>query len=110
MGGRAAARRPLPGHRAPGAHAHRRHRWRALGAAEGRAGGVRYAEPGADDTAGTAVATARLGEDALADVRVVYRQKPKLEGGYHFGSRIAFDGKGHVFISQSSWHMTESWF
>lgn len=59
-----------------------------------------YAEPGADDTAGTAVATARLGEDALADVRVVYRQEPKLEGGYHFGSRIAFDGKGHVFISQ----------
>ncbi|HZH44305.1 MAG TPA: PQQ-dependent sugar dehydrogenase [Lysobacter sp.] len=59
-----------------------------------------YAEPGPDDTAGTAVATAVLGRDALTDLTVVYRQEPKLEGGYHFGSRIVFDGKGHVFISQ----------
>ena len=59
-----------------------------------------FAEPGDGGTAGTAVATATLGTDALTDVRVVYRQVPKLEGGMHFGSRIAFDGKGHVFISQ----------
>jgi glucose/arabinose dehydrogenase len=36
----------------------------------------------------------------LHDVRVIYRQQPKLVGPNHFGSRIAFDGKGHVFISQ----------
>ena len=59
-----------------------------------------YAEPGDDGTAGTAVATATLGAAALGDVRVVYRQEPKLDGSTHFGSRIAFDGKGHVFISQ----------
>ena len=59
-----------------------------------------FAEPGDGGTAGTAVATATLGTNALTDVRVVYRQVPKLEGGMHFGSRIAFDGKGHVFISQ----------
>ena len=64
-----------------------------------------FAEPGENDTAGTAVATATLGTDALRDVQVIYRQIPKLEGGNHFGSRIAFDtinGKsgGHVFISQ----------
>ena len=59
-----------------------------------------FAEPGDGGTAATAVATATLGTDALTDVRVVYRQVPKLEGGMHFGSRIAFDGKGHVFISQ----------
>ena len=59
-----------------------------------------YAEPGEDGTAGTAVATATLGASALSDVQVIYRQLPKLEGGNHFGSRIAFDGKGHVFISQ----------
>ena len=59
-----------------------------------------FAEPGEGDTAGTAVATATLGDAALSDVRVIYRQLPKLEGGNHFGSRIAFDGKGHVFISQ----------
>jgi glucose/arabinose dehydrogenase len=58
-----------------------------------------YAEPGPDDTAGTAVATATLGKAALSNMRVVYRQEPKLEGPNHFGSRIAFDGKGHVFIS-----------
>lgn len=59
-----------------------------------------YAEPGDGDTAGTAVATATLGDAALTDLAVIYRQVPKVEGGQHFGSRIAFDGKGHVFISQ----------
>lgn len=59
-----------------------------------------YAEPGNDGTAGTAVAIATLGDDALSDLHVMYRQLPKLDGGMHFGSRIAFDGKGHVFISQ----------
>ena len=59
-----------------------------------------FAEPGEGDTAGTAVATATLGDAALSDVHVIYRQLPKLEGGNHFGSRIAFDGKGHVFISK----------
>jgi len=59
-----------------------------------------YAEPGEDDTAGTAVATATLGDIALDDVKVIYRQQPKLEGANHFGSRLAFDNAGHVFISQ----------
>jgi glucose/arabinose dehydrogenase len=59
-----------------------------------------YAEPGDEDTAGTAVATATLGDSALSNVRVVYRQQPKVTGGAHFGSRIVFDGHGHVFISQ----------
>lgn len=59
-----------------------------------------YAEPGEGGTAGTAVATATLGASALEDVRVLYRQQPKVKGGNHFGSRIAFDGNGHVFISQ----------
>ncbi len=59
-----------------------------------------FAEPGNGDTAGTAVATATLGTDALTDLNVIYRQLPKLDGGAHFGSRIAFDGNAHVFISQ----------
>jgi len=59
-----------------------------------------FAEPGADDTAGTAAAMATLEGNALKDVRVFYRQMPKLDGGNHFGSRIVFDGHGHVFISQ----------
>ncbi|MUV14468.1 PQQ-dependent sugar dehydrogenase [Noviluteimonas gilva] len=59
-----------------------------------------FAEPADDGTAGTAVATATLVDTALHDVRVIYRQQPKLTGGAHFGSRIVFDGHGHVFISQ----------
>ncbi len=59
-----------------------------------------YSEPGPDGSAGTAVATATLGDKALSDVKVFYRQEPKLVGPNHFGSRIVFDGKGHVFISQ----------
>lgn len=59
-----------------------------------------YAEPGEDDTAGTAVSIATWNGTALADVRRVYQQQPKLDGGNHFGSRIAFDGHGHMFISQ----------
>jgi glucose/arabinose dehydrogenase len=59
-----------------------------------------YAEPGPDGTAGTTAASATLGDGALTGVRVVYRQVPKLEGPNHFGSRIAFDGHGHVFITQ----------
>jgi glucose/arabinose dehydrogenase len=59
-----------------------------------------YAEPGDNGSAGTAGASAVLGDNRLDDVRVVYRQQPKLVGPNHFGSRIAFDGKGHVFITQ----------
>lgn len=64
-----------------------------------------YAEAGEGGTAGTAVAIATLGEGTLEDVKVLYRQQPKLVGPNHFGSRIAFDGTppgsgGHVFISQ----------
>lgn len=66
-----------------------------------------YAEPGPEDTAGTAVATATLGDAALSDLRVVYRQAPKLTGPNHFGSRIAFDDEGHVFISQGERNQKE---
>ena len=66
-----------------------------------------YSEPGENGTAGTAVATATLGDTALSDLRVLYRQLPKLDGGMHFGSRIAFDGRGHVFISQGERNQKE---
>ena len=59
-----------------------------------------YAEPGDNGSAGTAAASAVLGDKRLDDIRVVYRQQPKLVGPNHFGSRIAFEGKGHVFITQ----------
>jgi len=57
-----------------------------------------FAEPGADG-AGTAVARARLGETALDDVQVIFRQVPKTGGGLHFGCRIAPTRAGPVFIA-----------
>ncbi|MGY3265064.1 PQQ-dependent sugar dehydrogenase [Lysobacter sp. HA35] len=59
-----------------------------------------YAEPGPDGTAGTAAGYGVLDGMALTGFRVIYRQQPKLEGPNHFGSRVAFDRDGHVFISQ----------
>ena len=59
-----------------------------------------YAEPGADGTAGTAVARGRLGEGRLNDIRVIYRQQPKVRGGAHFGSRLVFARDGTLFVTQ----------
>lgn len=58
-----------------------------------------YAEPGEGDTSGTALARARLAEGSLEDVEVLFRQTPKLATVHHFGSRIVFDGKGHVYVT-----------
>ncbi|HTN95986.1 MAG TPA: PQQ-dependent sugar dehydrogenase [Nordella sp.] len=49
----------------------------------------------------TAVARGRLSEDgrALEDVKVIFSQKPKVRSNQHFGSRLVFDGKGHLFVT-----------
>ena len=60
-----------------------------------------FAEAGPDGKAGTAVGYGRLSENmqTLEDFRVVFRQMPKLSTGNHFGGRLAFDGKGYLFIA-----------
>ncbi len=58
-----------------------------------------YAEED-DGIAGTAVARARLGNTGLSDVRVIYRQQPKVMGGGHYGSRIVFRRDGTMFVTQ----------
>ena len=57
-----------------------------------------YAEPG-DGGAGTSVARARLGATGLDDVRVIFRQTPKVRGGLHFGSRIVQATDGNLFVA-----------
>ena len=57
-----------------------------------------FSEPGEGGN-GTAVAHAKLGEGALSDVMVVFRQLPKAGGGAHFGSRLAFSPDGHLFVT-----------
>ena len=59
-----------------------------------------YAEPGPGGSAGTAVARGRLGEGRLEDVRVIYQQQPKVDGGNHFGSRLVFARDGTLFVTQ----------
>lgn len=68
--------------------------------AENRLVYVSYSEGGPGGTAGTAVARGRLGNRALEDVRVIYRQEPKVEGVNHFGSRLVFSRDGMLFITQ----------
>jgi glucose/arabinose dehydrogenase len=50
--------------------------------------------------AAVTAAYATLGSQAVTDVHVIYREPDPMSGGANFGSRLAFDGKGHVFISQ----------
>lgn len=58
-----------------------------------------YAEPGPGG-AGTAAARAKLEGTRLTDLQVIYRQRPKTEGGGHYGSRLVFAPDGKLFISQ----------
>jgi glucose/arabinose dehydrogenase len=57
-----------------------------------------FSEPG-EGGAGTAVARGRLGENALENVQVIWRQEPKTEGPNHWGSRIVFRNDGSLFIT-----------
>lgn len=62
---------------------------------------ISYAEPGEDGN-GTAVARGRLVEGeqpVLADVEVIFSQRPKERSTKHFGSRLVFDGSGHLFVT-----------
>ena len=64
-----------------------------------------YAEAGAGDTRGAALARARLVEDGdaarLEGLEVIWRQVPKVSGRGHYGHRILFDGEGHLWLSSS---------
>jgi aldose sugar dehydrogenase len=57
-----------------------------------------YSEPG-EGGASTAVARGKLGETGIEDVKVIFRQEPKVEGKNHFGSRLAFARDGTLFIT-----------
>ncbi len=57
-----------------------------------------YAEPG-EGGAGTAVARGKLGDGGLDNVEVIFRQQPKVEGGNHFGGRLAFAPDGKLFVT-----------
>ena len=66
-----------------------------------------FAEPrgpaGAVNPNSTSLASARFleeeGKAKLADVKVIFRQVPAVEGGLHFGSRIAIAHDGTLFLT-----------
>ncbi len=60
-----------------------------------------FSEPGEGGTAGTALATAQLStrQDALENVKVIFRQQPKVPGGNHFGCRIVEAKDGNLWLT-----------
>jgi glucose/arabinose dehydrogenase len=62
-----------------------------------------YAEPGKGTTKGAAIARATLklnqNGGSLENLKVIWRQVPKVEGAGHFGHRIAFDRDGYLWIT-----------
>ncbi len=53
---------------------------------------------GARPTGNTAIMRARLDGNRLIDQQVIFRGEPATDRNYHFGCKIAFDGKGHIFF------------
>lgn len=59
-----------------------------------------YAEPREGGNA-TSVARGRVSDDgtSVGDVQVIFRALPTYDGDKHFGSSLAFDPEGHLFIT-----------
>jgi glucose/arabinose dehydrogenase len=57
-----------------------------------------YAARGRDGV-GTELARARLVNDHLENVQVLFRQDPKGTSGNHFGGRIVFDRSGYLYLT-----------
>lgn len=68
-----------------------------------------YAKPLGGGLSATAVARGRLAEDLseLTEVEDIFLQEPPSPTPMHYGSRILFDGGGHVFITTGE-HSTEA--
>ena len=60
-----------------------------------------YSEPdpaAGSDFARTAVARARLESGGLSQLKVIFRQRPSVRGGLHFGSRLVFARDGNLWV------------
>jgi len=72
-----------------------------------------YAEPldtSEGTIAGTVIARAEFIDSSLKNLKVIFRQTPKVHGGVHFGSRLAFAPDGNLFITlgERGDHMEEA--
>lgn len=58
-----------------------------------------YSKPGPDTTGATTLARTKIEGNRFTEFTELFSAKPFFKSGHHFGSRIAFDGNGHLFIS-----------
>lgn len=62
-----------------------------------------FSEPGEAPLTSTAVARARLVDEAgaprLEDFAVIFSQQPKLDSRQHYGGRLVFDAAGDLFVT-----------
>jgi glucose/arabinose dehydrogenase len=66
-----------------------------------------FSEPGSGG-AGTSVAKGRLEGETLTDVQVIFRQAPKVDTGFHYGSRLVFDREGKLYVSSGDRGMQDT--
>jgi glucose/arabinose dehydrogenase len=60
-----------------------------------------FSDPGADGSAMTKIVRGKLKGNAYVDVQDIFKAPAELYtvGPNHFGDRIVFDGKGHIYFS-----------
>jgi glucose/arabinose dehydrogenase len=58
-----------------------------------------YSKPGEDGTSATTLTRTKITGNAFTETEELFSALPFTNSDYHFGSRIVFDKKGHVFIS-----------
>lgn len=58
-----------------------------------------FVKPDSSGGGGTVLARAKLDGNALTEVTEIFRAEPTSSSTIHFGSRIAFDDKGYVFVT-----------
>ncbi|MGL6289779.1 MAG: PQQ-dependent sugar dehydrogenase [Silanimonas sp.] len=75
--------------------------------AENRLVYLSFSEPGSGG-AGTSVARGTLDGETLTDVQVIFRQAPKVDTGFHYGSRLVFDRDGKLFVSSGDRGMQDT--
>jgi glucose/arabinose dehydrogenase len=62
---------------------------------------IAYSSPSSESrrrTGNTAIMRARLTGNTLTDQQVIFKGTPETDRGHHFGCKLAFDGKGHLFF------------
>ncbi|MBU2919873.1 PQQ-dependent sugar dehydrogenase [Winogradskyella psychrotolerans] len=59
-----------------------------------------YASPKGEGSGGnTSIARAKLKNNSLSDLQILYKAQPNTTKGQHFGSRLVFDKNGYLFFS-----------